>query len=119
MNIKWKRFDEPVFEKTVYAVWCSREELYTWLKKKFDFDLEMSEFSDGVSINLPDNLGSVIWLSDKKDFYLLLHETVHIVRFSLEDRMMITDLAVDDETFAYYQAYWFKVLWRWFNKLKG
>lgn len=57
----------------------------------------------------------VIHLDDKKDFYALLHECVHLTKRVFQDRGVPFN-AENDEAIAYYMTYWFKRLWRRLNK---
>ena len=56
-----------------------------------------------------------VCLEDKKDFYTLLHETVHLVEKIFTDRG-IPFTSENSEIIAYYQTYWFKQIWRKINK---
>lgn len=72
------------------------------------------------SIDITDKPGIVfrdyvIYLEDKRNFYTLLHESTHLVNHILRDRNAYYDWH-NDETFAYYQTYWFKRIWRIINK---
>lgn len=55
-----------------------------------------------------------VHIEDKKDFYGLLHETVHLVKRIMVDRGIPFN-AKNDEVIAYLQTYWFKKLWRKLN----
>jgi hypothetical protein len=57
----------------------------------------------------------IVTIENKKDFYGLLHETLHLVKNIFADRR-IAFTAENDEVIAYYQTYWFKILWRAINK---
>ena len=57
----------------------------------------------------------VIWLSEKKDFYSLLHEVLHTVFKILSDRGIKYD-PENHEPYCYYVNFWFKKLWRYANK---
>jgi len=57
----------------------------------------------------------VVCLTDHKDFYTLMHECVHLVKRIFADRG-IPFTAENDEAIAYYQAWWFRTLWRKCNK---
>lgn len=52
---------------------------------------------------------------EKKNFYTLQHECVHLVKHIFVDRG-IPFTAENDEVIAYYLEYWFKRLWRAINK---
>lgn len=56
-----------------------------------------------------------ICLENKKDFYTLLHETVHLVEKIFSDRG-IPFTSENSEIIAYYQTYWFKQIWRKINE---
>jgi len=57
----------------------------------------------------------LIHIEDPKDFYTLLHETVHLVKTIFTDRG-IPFTVENDEMIAYYQSFWFKKLWRILSK---
>jgi hypothetical protein len=83
--------------------------------------LDMLEgFVQAIDINEKEGVtlrDYVICLDNKKNFYTLLHESVHLVNHILRDRNAYYDWH-KDETFAYYQTYWFKRIWREINKGK-
>lgn len=56
-----------------------------------------------------------VFLENKKDFYTLIHETVHLVEKIFTDRG-IAFTKENGELIAYYQTYWFKEIWRKINK---
>lgn len=116
--MKTKSFYDNIFHRRVYAVWGTRAELNKWTMKKFKMDIGQDDNYNGFHIDITGGKGSIVWLENKKDFYTLMHESVHLVRTIFEQLGITTDLSVEDEMFAYYQIYWFKTLWRWFGNLK-
>ena len=58
-----------------------------------------------------------IHIDNPQNFYLLMHECVHIVNRIFEDRDIYYDKA-EDELFAYYLTFWFKKLWRYYGNIK-
>ncbi len=56
----------------------------------------------------------IIWVENKKGFYALLHETLHLVRHIFDDRG-VPFRSENDESIAYYHMWWFKKLWRTLN----
>lgn len=58
----------------------------------------------------------ILYLLDKKDFYTLMHECLHLVKHVFVSRMVPFN-ETNDELIAYYHSYWFKRLWRWVNKI--
>lgn len=57
----------------------------------------------------------LINLENKKDFYSLMHECIHLVKAVFTDRG-IPFTSENDESIAYYHSYWFKRIWRKINK---
>lgn len=57
----------------------------------------------------------VVTLEDKKDFYTLQHELVHVTKQIFVDRKIPFN-AENDEMIAYYFEHWFKTIWRRINK---
>ncbi len=57
----------------------------------------------------------IVHVEDKKDFYSLMHECLHLVKRVFTDRGIPFD-DKNDEAIAYYFTYWFKTLWRAMNK---
>jgi len=53
----------------------------------------------------------IVTMSDRNDFYVLLHECIHLVKHIFADRH-IPFSADNDEVLAYYMEWWFKTLWR-------
>lgn len=60
----------------------------------------------------------VVSLTNRRDFYSLLHECVHLVRRIFEDRG-IPFGTENHELIAYYQEWWFRALWRACNAKRG
>lgn len=60
----------------------------------------------------------VVTLQNRKDFYALIHETIHVVKNVFTDRG-IPFTAENHEMIAYYQSYLFETLWRAINKPSG
>lgn len=60
-------------------------------------------------------LRHVMILENRKDFYTLMHECLHLVKGIFVDRG-IPFSAENDEAVAYYQEYWFKRIWREISK---
>ena len=114
MKQKW--LEDNVFGVDVLAFSGTKDQI----KKRcveLESDYKPGESTLGVCRRLSNSRGFLVWLSDPQDFYSLLHETVHLVRMVFEDRGVNTDLRNEDETFAYYQMFWFRELWRFFGKV--
>ena len=56
-----------------------------------------------------------VHICNPKDFYGLLHETVHLVCKIMTDRNIPFN-SDNQEVIAYLQEHWFKLLWRELNK---
>ncbi len=113
--MKQKVFSDEVFIVDCYAICGTREEAQEFLnKKKVDYTLG----GNGCCLALPNNEGFVLWLEHSDDFYVLMHETLHLVVGAFEAKGINVNLANEEEVVAYYQAYWFRKLWRWFGNLK-
>jgi hypothetical protein len=114
--MKKRLFSDDVFVVDVYALSGTREEAQGFLdKEKADFKLG----GNGCCLALPDNRGFVLWLMHPDDFYVLMHETLHLVVGAFEAKGINVNLANEEEVIAYYQAYWFRKLWRWFGNLSA
>lgn len=106
---------DEVFLVDVYAITGTREEAQKFLNKhKIEYKLGGS----GCCFPIPDNKGFVVWLMHSDDFYVLMHETLHLVVAIFEAKGINVNLANEEEVIAYYQSYWFRKLWRWFGNLK-
>lgn len=57
----------------------------------------------------------VMKLSNKNDFYGLVHESLHLVKSIFRDRQ-IPFTPENDETIAYYQSWWVRKLWHEMHK---
>ena len=110
-----KVLSDDVFLVDVIALSCDREQAQKSLDK---LGIEYTLHGDGGCFVIPKSLGFVVWLSDPRDFYVLLHETVHLVNFILESKGINVNLANEEEVFAYYQSFWFRKLWRFFGNVK-
>lgn len=121
--MKIKKFFEPVLESTVwFATDTTPEQLKNYIQKRTGKIAEGYDSLNGsvTVLDITEKNGGVyreylVNVEKKKDFYTLLHETVHLVGQILDDRM-IPIRKENDEIFAYYQTYWFKTLWRFMNK---
>lgn len=113
--MKSKLLSDDVFMVDVRAMTGAREDAQKYLEK-IESDFEISENALGICIRVPDG-SLLLWLHDPSDFYVLLHETTHLVRMVLVDCGVDVDLKYGDEVFAYYQMYWFRKLWRYYSSL--
>ena len=128
--MRTKLFFEPVLKSEVrFVTDCSGAELRDWAKKHPKYlaclDKLPVDGLDGCTSNLemvtdvePDGgltTHHFLWIRVKNQFYSLLHETVHLTGQVFHERG-IPILKENDEMFAYYQEYWFKILWRFMNK---
>ncbi len=121
--MKVKRFYEPIFFADVLLVTdCDLDDLNKWLIKKGfptgQDDKKFSAYSTIFEMGLRG--GSVqtiyfVWVSDKKDFYALLHETNHLTQKIISDRGIPYN-PENTEVIAYLQDFWFKKLWRFMSK---
>lgn len=117
--MKIKTFKEPVYKTKVIALIATREELHKWLKKE---KLSLRDFSNDAAIHFTieeedKRLTHHVWLEDRKDFYTLLHECIHLVSRRFQELGVDCDLTKGDEHFTYYVEYWFRNLWKFFGKL--
>ena len=118
---------EPIFQAEVRFVWgASAAELKALFKKtKTIVNDQFYDTMDG-SVSLIDTEEKdggktrdyLVWIRGKKDFYSLMHETLHLVQHILTDRNIPFN-AENDETIAYYHTFWFRKLWRVINKKGG
>jgi hypothetical protein len=111
----WLR--DEVFSASVMAVTSSVDEARILLKE-LKVDALIDEGTDAFCYVIPNNRGWIVWMETPKHFYSLMHESVHLVRLIFEDKAINTNLSNEDETFAYYQMFWFKMLWRFFGNIK-
>lgn len=115
MKKKW--LHDEVFSACVMAVTCSVDKARELLKE-LKIDAVIDEGTDAFCYVIPNNKGWIVWMSNPKHFYSLLHESVHLVKLIFEDKAINTNLSNEDETFAYYQMFWFQKLWRFFGNIK-
>ena len=102
------KFYDPVFKASVEL--CFGE-----LEGKCDAytdTLEKITFKGKKEIR---SIKYVVALRNRKDFYGLLHECVHLVKAIFRDRG-IPFTSKNDESIAYYMNYWFVMLWRGCHK---
>ena len=125
-KINVTRIYEPIFQAEVAFVHgTSAAELKALFKNKNIADDEFYDNMDG-SISLIDTQEKdggktreyLLWIRQKRDFYALMHETLHLVRHILADRGIPFD-SNNDEVIAYYHTFWFRKLWRTMNKKGG
>lgn len=119
-----KKLTCPIYQADVWLIVGSEELKRFYAKKKITGELGDADRLLGFvqSIDVTDKPGViyrdyVIYLESKENFYTLLHESTHLVNHILRDRNAYYDWQ-KDETFAYYQTYWFKRIWRTIN-VKG
>lgn len=113
--MKKKLLTDDVFIVDVYAITGTREEAQKFLDKE---GVKQTLGGVGCCYALPDNKGFVVWLMHPDDFYVLMHETLHLVTAAFEAKGINVNLANEEEVIAYYQSYWFRKLWRYFGNLK-
>ena len=110
-----KTFNDEVFLTDVVAITGTREETQAFLDKN---DIEFDLGGDGYCGAFPNNRGFVVWLLHPDDFYVLMHEVLHLVVYIFNTKGININLANEEEVIAYYQSFWFRKLWRWFGGLK-
>jgi hypothetical protein len=113
--MKKKLLSDDVFLVDVYAITGTREEAQKFIDKE---GVGQTLGGSGCCYALPDNKGFVLWLMYADDFYVLMHETLHLVVAIFEAKGINVNLANEEEVIAFYQSYWFRKLWRWFGKLE-
>lgn len=115
--MKKKVFIDDIYDVQVIAIYGDFEEAKKFLKEKVCEWEPTDIFTQGFCTSNPKG-GFILWLNNNKDFYMLMHEVVHLVRMVFTPSGVITDLSIGDEHIAYYQVYWFRRLWRWFSRVK-
>ena len=115
--MKSKYFYDEVFQVSVLAFHGTSKQMAI-KSKLLGIDYEPNEGAEGALQVQPNNNGFILWLKQSDDFYALLHETVHLTTEALAEKAINTELITGDEVFAYYQAYWFRRLWRFFSGIK-
>lgn len=109
-----KRWYDPVFRAYVrVAADCTIAELKKYMDaRNIEFN-EEGEFVEGLSfdVNIKDVQHYWIYLRDRRNFYTLSHEIIHMVKAIFRDRG-IPFCAENDETLAYYHTYWLRKMWR-------
>ena len=123
--MKVKKFYEPVFKVTLlFIVGCSVNELKKYSDKKKIIIHEIEKMAGFTCILEPIETKSkdggiftehIMWIENKKNFYDLLHESLHLVGQIFNERG-IPIRKENDEMMAIYQEWWFKTLWRFMNK---
>ena len=58
----------------------------------------------------------IIWISDGKNWYYLVHECLHLVR-KIFQHVGIPFNSINHELIAYYQTYWVKTIWEGINEI--
>ncbi len=110
-----KIFSENILMVDVIGITGSREEAQKFLDRhKCTLELQ----GVGCCAIIPNSGGFIVWVQDPRDFYVLMHECVHLTNFIFNSKGMNTNLSNEDETFAYFMAYWFRTLWRFFGNIK-
>lgn len=100
-----KHFYEPVLfadivvkiEKPKNDIWCGSSHT------------EQKKTKNGTFVRY------VLTLENKKDFYVLIHECLHLVRRIFTDRDIPFN-ETNDELIAYYQSYLVKRIWKYLSK---
>jgi hypothetical protein len=114
-----KKIYEPILTADVIFIFdCKVKELENWYKRK---NLVKEDSYDLLSGAVTDYVDKdkykyyIIWIENKKDFYTLFHESIHLVRRIMVDRNVPFN-ETNDEFIAYYETFWFKKLWRIMSK---
>lgn len=128
--MKNKAIKKIIFESVyrhavIFISGCELKEANSYLKRYgIGLSKEQLEGANGVTASFTDldskkieGIVYVVWVKSRKDFYTLLHETVHLCLNIFEDsNMRISNETTASEAFAFYQEFWFKKLWRLMNK---
>lgn len=113
---------EPIFfADVIFIAGCSLDQLNKYLDKK-GYPSDGAQKFNAYTCTFEKKLKGgnlqvkyLIWISDKKDFYALVHETNHLTQKILTDRG-VPYTSENTEVIAYYQDFWVKRLWRLMNK---
>jgi len=105
MKKKYKFYDKIYFATVIVKVGEPLDKLRNAGMTTLDIDNKKGGTKRYYLINL----------DNKKDFYSLMHECLHLVRRIFDDRG-VEFRAENDEAIAYYFMYWFKQIWRRINK---
>ena len=102
------KYYDPVFKAEV-------ELSFDVLEGKFSAYTDTVETVSFKGKNEIRRIKYVVRLANRKDFYGLLHECVHLVKAIFRDRG-IPFTGENDEVIAYYMNFWFVILWRGCHK---
>lgn len=107
-----KNYRDEVFKADVTLLVGNIKESEHYLKKF----VNNANFIDAVGevITMENKLGHkkrIIWILDKNNQFVLVHELIHLVRMIFEDKGIHFE-KWNDELIAYYQEFWFKKIWR-------
>ena len=111
------KFICPIFDCDVHLIIGDKSEALKFC------DLELTNNHVGKCIEIYDkktkkSLGYLVWVKDKKNFYIMVHETVHLTKQIFETHN-IPFTPENDELIAYYQNYWIRRFWKVMSKTKG
>lgn len=118
-----KKLYEPIFRTDVIFITESDpKQVHDYLKKIGYHDKSFYDSTSGsvTLLDKTDHLGRqtreyLVIVEGKKDFYTLLHETIHLVHHILSDRMIPVN-EKNTEIIAYLSEYWFRTLWRFMGR---
>ena len=108
--MKKKFIEEKVFGSYCYLVWdCKEEEFFSYINKKYKLNLKVEEQS-GLFISLYKKNEKIayIWITNKKDVITLSHETIHLIRYWLQDSIGTNLNEETEETYCYLHDFYLK-----------
>lgn len=114
-----KRFYDPIYHIKVVAVVGGRNNFQKYLtenysKEEYGSDIIMY---GGAYLGMQD--GELwLWVEDPKNWYIIVHECIHLTIDIFKRKGICTDIYMDQEPFAYYHNYWVRTLWEWCITLK-
>ena len=108
--MKIKEFYEPVFRATVGMLICPASEFKKHTKKLNIEGIDTSNSTAGAVYPLEDADGWktwLVWFAKKPSLNDIVHESWHLTDHILASRGVDYSANGSNETFAYYQEYWF------------
>lgn len=115
--VKHKLIFDKVFRSEVLFYVCENgEKVISHIKKKYNVIWDSPGFDGykGTCVELFDKKTKIttwlIWVSDKKDWKSMVHETSHLV-FRILDKRGVKYSSDNDETFCYLHEYFVSEFW--------
>ena len=117
-NLKTKILEDPIYLNKVLVIVGNRYDLQKYLDENYtkeEWHWDVTKYN-GSYLGLQDRM-LWLWIEDSANWYVLVHECIHLVLDIYKRAKVNTNIALDQEPFAYYHGYWIRTIWEYLEEI--